>query len=124
MPLLEWQLFLMPKFVFLMVGGCHTVSQIIHVYDLIDADGNIQGQPGYLNEVVCPGDKLLYVDSVPTIGLSFYSVRGALDGPLGSHVTLTLERSSDGRLYEVGGLLSWFGPAVVHPDAPGTAFCR
>lgn len=77
--------------------------QVLHVYDLIDADGNIQGQPGYLNETVYAGDKLLYVDSVPTTGLSFYSVRSALDGPIGSHVTLTLERSNDAKLYEVRG---------------------
>mmetsp|Transcript_441 Transcript_441/g.905 ORF Transcript_441/g.905 Transcript_441/m.905 type:complete len:1108 (-) Transcript_441:78-3401(-) len=75
--------------------------KVLHVYDLIDADGNIQGQPGYLNETVYAGDKLLYVDSVPTTGLSFYSVRSALDGPIGSHVTLTLERSNDAKLYEV-----------------------
>ena len=43
---------------------------IVQVHDLCDANGVVQGDPGYLNHNVQPGDVILAIDGQPTENLT------------------------------------------------------
>jgi hypothetical protein len=74
---------------------------VLAVDDLIDEDYIQQGQPGYANELVMPGDKLLQVDGVGVESTDVRKLHEMLGGSMHSLVELAFARGQGGEQYSV-----------------------
>ena len=75
---------------------------VVSVQDLLDVNFVKQGMPGYSNEHVLPGDRILEVDGNPAESISVDALRALLKGDLYTSCELVLARSPDGDLW--GGI--------------------
>ena len=66
---------------------------VLAVDDLMDAGGVLQGQPGYANEDVRPGDKLLRVDGTSVEATTVKQLHDLLGGSMHSLVDLAFSRT-------------------------------
>ena len=66
---------------------------VIVVNDLMDRNHRLQGERGYSNPLVRPGDELTHISSKPVAGSSLDDIHALLRGPRGSGVNLTFTRN-------------------------------
>lgn len=74
---------------------------VLAVDDLMDEDYLLQGQPGYANEVVKPGDKLLRVDDTGVESTTVKHLHELLGGSMHSIVELVFSRTQSGEEYSI-----------------------
>ena len=67
---------------------------VVAVKDVMDRNSRLQGEIGYSNPVVRPGDELTQIHGMPLVGKSLDDIHTLLRGPRGSLVDLTLSNSS------------------------------
>jgi hypothetical protein len=67
---------------------------VVAVKDMMDRNSRLQGEIGYSNPVVRPGDELTQIHGMPLVGKSLDDIHTLLRGPRGSLVDLTLSNSS------------------------------
>lgn len=74
---------------------------VLSVEDLMDTDYILQGQLGYGNELVKPGDKLLRVESVAVHATTVKHLHELLGGTMHSLVVLAFARAHNGAEYVI-----------------------
>jgi hypothetical protein len=74
---------------------------VLAVDDLMDEDYVLQGQPGYANEIVKPGDKLLSVDGAGVESTTVKHLHQLLGGSMHSLVELVFSRTKSGEEYAI-----------------------
>ena len=75
---------------------------VLAVDDLLDQDYVVQGQPGYANELVNPGDTLLRVEGADvSTGVNVKRLHELLAGHMHSLVELTFMRAQGGAPYSI-----------------------
>ena len=72
---------------------------VIVVNDLMDRNHRLQGERGYSNPLVRPGDELTHISSKPVAGSSLEGIHALLRGPRGSGVQLTFTRNDGVRAH-------------------------
>ena len=91
---------------------------VLAVDDLMDEHYVLQGSPGYVNEAVVPGDKLLRVDGkgVETCNVKF--LHDLLSGDMHSLVELVFSRGGRGEKYSVRVRRHGFHEHERRPEEP------
>ena len=74
---------------------------VLSVEDLMDTDYILQGQLGYGNELVKPGDKLLRVESVAVHATTVKHLHELLGGTMHSLVVLAFARAQNGAEFHI-----------------------
>jgi hypothetical protein len=99
----------------------------MEVADMCDVKGIMQGEEGYSNPAVLPGDRLIAIDGVPIEMRPIGEVHALLRGPSGSQLELELARGRHAfkivvmrHLPHRGGDLTPRGAARPLPRAPAT----
>ena len=83
----------------------HLVKQ---VDDFVDINFVRHDAPGYLNDRIIPGDRILQIDGKDAQHADLQSLRDMLKGPLHSTVTIKLSRVDTGENYNVVALRHGF----------------
>ena len=91
------------------IWPCSLRKQVLATGVLQDPKGTCAGQPGYLNQVVTPGDRLVRIGTRPVNVLermqwwagSDQEMLNFLNGPEGTDVALVLARNRDDTEYQV-----------------------
>ena len=66
---------------------------VVAINDLMDLNNRLQGERGYSNPLVRPGDELTHIGNNPLVGSSLEEIQVLLRGPRGSAVDLTFART-------------------------------
>ena len=66
---------------------------VVAINDLMDHNNRLQGERGYSNPLVRPGDELTHIGNNPLVGSSLEEIQVLLRGPRGSVVYLTFART-------------------------------
>jgi hypothetical protein len=66
---------------------------VVAISDLMDRNNRLQGERGYSNPLVRPGDELTHIGNNPLVGSSLDEIQVLLRGPRGSKVDLTFART-------------------------------
>ena len=69
-------------------------KHVIAVKDLMDRNNRLQGEAGYTNPPVQPGDALTHINGASVTGLPLDEIHRLLRGPRGSPVDLTFTNTS------------------------------
>jgi hypothetical protein len=74
---------------------------IVGVDEALDVNGVQQGAPGYANQAITPGDRIISVDGRPAEYVSVHELHGMLGGAINSIVKLALAHPITGAQYTV-----------------------
>jgi len=82
--------------------------QVKQVDDFVDINFVRHDAPGYLNDRIMPGDRILQIDGKDAQHTDLQSLKDMLKGPLHSTVTIKLSRVDTGENYDVVALRHGF----------------